>query len=111
MANLGAIVPREIALSMESPCLLKLTIWGVTLALYKQRVVQHNVIPAYIFCFIKRCIGCFDLSFFSFLIITITYRNGEETKWDGVEVPPLEDNLKVFQDVKSTSEKEDKKGK
>ena len=49
-----------------------------------------------------------------FLIITITYRNGEEIKWDGTDVPPLEENLKVFQDTKTRGapeKEEDKKGK
>jgi antitoxin component YwqK of YwqJK toxin-antitoxin module len=39
----------------------------------------------------------------NFLVLTITYRNGEETKWDGKDVPPLEDNLKVFQDAKTVN--------
>ena len=36
----------------------------------------------------------------NFLVLTITYKNGEEIKWDGVNVPQLEENLKVFQDAK-----------
>src|ERR1700756_414715 len=49
----------------------------------------------------------------NFLILTITYRNGEEIKWDGRDVPALEDNLKVFQDTKTNQSKEetDKKDK
>ncbi|MFI5142388.1 MAG: hypothetical protein ACHQII_08535, partial [Bacteroidia bacterium] len=45
----------------------------------------------------------------NFLILTITYRNGEEIKWDGRDVPALEDNLKVFQDAKTNQPKEDTK--
>ena len=36
-----------------------------------------------------------------FLIVTITYENGEETKWDGQKVSAAyEENLKVFDDAK-----------
>jgi len=45
----------------------------------------------------------------NFLVLTITYRNGEEVKWDGRDVPALDDNLKVFQDAKTNQPKEDTK--
>jgi len=44
----------------------------------------------------------------NFLVLTITYRNGEEIKWDGVDVPALEDGLKVFQDAKKSKEEQPK---
>lgn len=45
-----------------------------------------------------------------FLILTITYENGIERKWDGQKiVPTYEESLKVFEDIRPTVKKTEKK--
>lgn len=45
-----------------------------------------------------------------FLILTVTYENGIERKWDGKKiVPTYEESLKVFEDAKPTVKKNQKK--
>ena len=46
-----------------------------------------------------------------FLILTVTYENGVETRWDGQKIAPVyEEGLKVFEDTKKNQPKEKKEG-